>query len=119
MSRAPYVVPKPDEAVPRTMEMVSTTLGWRLVNPAFPAQWTQSLGACAEQVAAELGIGRAEQDAWALRSHELAAEAWDKGLHDDYVLTRRRRHARRVDPSRHVAGQAGRARAGLLRRTAP
>jgi acetyl-CoA acyltransferase len=87
MSRAPYVVPKPDEAVARKMEMVGTAVGWRLVNPAFPARWTQSLGACAEQVAAELGIGRAEQDAWALRSHELAAEAWDKGLHDDYVLT--------------------------------
>jgi acetyl-CoA acetyltransferase family protein len=86
MSRAPYVVPKPDEALARTMEMVQTTVGWRLVNPAFPAQWTQSLGACAEQVALELGIGRPEQDAWALRSHELAAEAWDKGLHDDYVL---------------------------------
>jgi acetyl-CoA acetyltransferase family protein len=85
MSRAPYVVPKPDEALPRTMEMVQTTVGWRLVNPAFPAAWTQSLGVCAEQVAAELGIGREEQDAWALRSHELAAEAWDKGLHDDYV----------------------------------
>jgi acetyl-CoA acetyltransferase family protein len=86
MSRAPYVVPKPDEAVPRKMEMVQTTVGWRLVNPTFPSAWTQSLGACAEQVAAELGIDRAAQDAWALRSHELAAEAWDKGLHDDYVL---------------------------------
>jgi acetyl-CoA acetyltransferase family protein len=85
MSRSPYVVPKPDEALPRKMEMVATTVGWRLVNPKFPAQWTQSLGACAERVAAELGIGRAEQDAWALRSHELAAEAWEKGLHDDYV----------------------------------
>jgi acetyl-CoA acyltransferase len=87
MSRAPYVVPKPDEALPRSMEMVQTTVGWRLVNPKFPAEWTASLGACAEQVAAELGIGRAEQDAWAVRSHQLAAEAWDKGLHDDYVMS--------------------------------
>ena len=37
-------------------------------------------------VAAELGIGRAEQDEWALRSHQRAAAAWDAGLHDDYVL---------------------------------
>ena len=59
--------------------MVPTTVGWRLVNPTFPAQWTQSLGACAEQVAAELGIGRAEQDAWALRSHELAARGLGQG----------------------------------------
>jgi acetyl-CoA acetyltransferase family protein len=85
MSRAPYVVPKPDEALPRSMTMHQTTVGWRMVNPAFPDAWTASLGACAEKVAAELGIGREEQDAWALRSHELAAEAWDKGLHDDYV----------------------------------
>jgi acetyl-CoA acetyltransferase family protein len=85
MSRAPYVVPKPDEALPRTMEMVQTTVGWRMVNPAFPKQWTDPLGVCAERVAAELGIGRTEQDEWALRSHERAAAAWDKGLHDDYV----------------------------------
>jgi acetyl-CoA acyltransferase len=85
MSRAPYVVPKPDEALPRAMEMVQTTVGWRMVNPVFPQQWTDPLGVCAERVAAELGIGRAEQDEWALRSHERAASAWDKGLHDDYV----------------------------------
>ena len=85
MSRAPYVVPKPDEALPRTMDMVQTTVGWRMVNPAFPPQWTDPLGVCAERVAADLGIGRAEQDEWALRSHERAAAAWDKGLHDDYV----------------------------------
>ncbi len=86
MSRAPYVVPKPDEAVPKTMAMHQTTVGWRMVNPRFPGHWTDSLGACAERVAGELGIGREEQDAWALRSHERAAEAWDKGLHDDYVM---------------------------------
>ena len=85
MSRAPYVVPKPDEALPRTMEMVQTTVGWRMVNPAFPARWTERLGVCAEKVAEDLGIGRSEQDAWALRSHQRAADAWDKGLHDDYV----------------------------------
>jgi acetyl-CoA acetyltransferase family protein len=86
MSRAPAVVPKPDEALPRSMEMHQTTVGWRMVNPRFPRHWTDSLGACAERVAAELGIARDEQDAWALRSHQLADEAWDKGLHDDYVM---------------------------------
>jgi acetyl-CoA acetyltransferase family protein len=86
MSRAPYVLPKPDEALPRSMEMYGTALGWRMVNPRFPDEWTRSLGACAEQVAKDKGIGREAQDEWALRSHQLAAEAWDKGLHDDYVL---------------------------------
>jgi acetyl-CoA acyltransferase len=37
-------------------------------------------------VAAELGIDREQQDAWALRSHQRAGDAWDKGLHDDYVM---------------------------------
>jgi acetyl-CoA acetyltransferase family protein len=86
MSRAPYVLPKPDEALPRSMEMYGTALGWRMVNPKFPDEWTRSLGACAEQVAKDKGIPRAAMDEWALRSHQLAAEAWDKGLHDDYVL---------------------------------
>ncbi|HEX6936643.1 MAG TPA: acetyl-CoA C-acyltransferase [Actinomycetes bacterium] len=86
MSRAPYVIPKPDEAVPKSMAMHQTTVGWRMVNPRFPTQWTDSLGACAERVADELGIGRDEQDAWAVRSHQRAAEAWEKGLHDDYVM---------------------------------
>jgi acetyl-CoA acyltransferase len=86
MSRAPYVLPKPDEALPRSMAMHQTTVGWRMVNPRFPSHWTDSLGECAERVATELGIGRKEQDDWALRSHQRAAEAWDKGLHDDYVM---------------------------------
>jgi acetyl-CoA acyltransferase len=85
MSRAPYVLPKPDEVLPKQMSIHQTTVGWRLVNPRFPDRWTASLGECAERVAAELGIGRAEQDAWALRSHQLAAAAWDAGLHDHVV----------------------------------
>jgi acetyl-CoA acyltransferase len=47
MSRAPYVLPVPDAAFPRSMDLVSTQIGWRLVNPRFPAAWTDSLGACA------------------------------------------------------------------------
>jgi acetyl-CoA acyltransferase len=86
MSRAPYVVPKPDEALPRAMQMVQTTIGWRLVNPTFPASWTTSLGEAAERVATELGIGRQEMDEWSVRSHVLAHEAWEKGLYDDYVM---------------------------------
>jgi acetyl-CoA acyltransferase len=86
MSRAPYVVPKPDEALPKSMQMVQTTVGWRLVNPKFPGHWTTSLGEAAERIATGLGIGREEMDEFALRSHTLAHEAWEKGLHDDYVI---------------------------------
>jgi acetyl-CoA acetyltransferase family protein len=85
MSRAPFVLPKPDVPFPTEARLHHTQVGWRMVNPKFPARWTASLGACAETVAAELGIGRSAQDDWALRSHTLAAAAWDAGLHDDWV----------------------------------
>jgi acetyl-CoA acetyltransferase family protein len=86
MSRAPFVLPKPDVPFPTEAKLYHTQVGWRMVNPKFPPQWTASLGACAEAVATELGISREEQDAWALRSHQRAAAAWDAGLHDDYVI---------------------------------
>jgi acetyl-CoA acyltransferase len=57
-----------------------------MVNPKFPPHWTASLGAAADAVAAGLGIGREAQDAWALRSHQRAAAAWEKGLHSEYVF---------------------------------
>lgn len=85
MSRAPFVMARPDVPFPSQLELLPTQLGWRMVNPKFPEQWTRSLGACAEAVAAEYGIDRAAQDEWALRSHERAAQAWDKGLHDDFA----------------------------------
>ena len=70
MSRAPWVLPKPDTAYPRGHETLhSTTLGWRLVNPLMPAEWTVSLGEGAEILAERHGIGREAQDAFALRSH--------------------------------------------------
>lgn len=86
MSRAPYVLPKPDEALPRTMELHQTTVGWRMVNPAFPPEWTQPLGVCAERVAAGLGIDREAQDAYAARSHQRVAAAYAAGLHDGFVV---------------------------------
>jgi acetyl-CoA acyltransferase len=85
MSRAPFVLPKPDVPFPTEARLHHTQVGWRMVNPRFPPEWTVSLGAAADAVARELGIGRKEQDEWALRSHRRAAAAWDKGLHDDYV----------------------------------
>jgi len=86
MSRSPYVLPPPDVALPRDLALVSTQLGWRLINPKFPAAWTDSLGACAERVADELGIGRDEQDAWAVRSHQRVHAAYERGLHDGFVI---------------------------------
>ena len=81
MSRAPFVVPKPSRAYPTgPVEMVDTTLGWRLVNPRMEAMGhTDSLGQTAENLAREHGISREEQDAFALRSHAKAIAAIDAG----------------------------------------
>jgi acetyl-CoA acyltransferase len=87
MSRAPNVLPKaekPFAAGDRTL--YSTTLGWRMVNPRMPEQWTISLGASTEKLAGIHGIGRAAQDAFALRSHALTARAWDDGFYGDWVV---------------------------------
>ncbi|MHA3021818.1 thiolase family protein [Mycobacterium sp. BMJ-28] len=88
MSRAPFVVPPVDRAFPRALELVSTTVGWRMVNPRFPAPWVQTLGRSAELIAQEKGIGRSRQDEWALRSHHLSGKAWANGDHDGFVLVR-------------------------------
>jgi acetyl-CoA acyltransferase len=87
MSRAPWVLPKPSRGFPAGHEtLVSTTLGWRLVNPRMPEEFTASLGECNEQLADELGISRDRQDAFAVLSHERAAAAWHDGFYDGLVL---------------------------------
>ena len=87
MSRAPWVLPKPDKPFPAgDARLVSTTLGWRLVNPNMPAAWTVSLGGATEQLRERERVTRAEQDEFALRSHQSAATAWDAGFYDDLVV---------------------------------
>ena len=87
MTRAPWVLPKPTRAFPaQDTSLVSTTLGWRLVNPHMPKEWTVSLGEANEQLQERFGIDRDEQDAFAARSHQLAAAAWDAGFYDDLVI---------------------------------
>lgn len=87
MSRAPWVLRKPERAYPRgDAELVSTTLGWRLVNPCMPAEYTTSLGAGAETLADRYQITREEQDAFALRSHQRAQAGWEAGFYDGHVV---------------------------------
>jgi acetyl-CoA acetyltransferase family protein len=86
MTRAPWVLPKPARSFPATdVTAVSTTLGWRLVNPRMPKEWTVSLGEANEQLQERFGISRERQDEFAVRSHRLAAAAWDEGFYDDLV----------------------------------
>src|SRR3954454_5396084 len=87
MSRAPSVLLKPEKAFATGEQTLhSTTLGWRMVNPEMPEQWTISLGASTEKLAGIYGIGRDAQDAFALRSHQLTAKAWDDGFYDEWVV---------------------------------
>lgn len=80
MTRAPWVVLKPERGFPRTDQtMSSTTLGWRMVNPQMPEKWTVNLGEGAEILAERYGISREEQDEFALRSHRFADRAWSEG----------------------------------------
>ncbi|WP_312180314.1 thiolase family protein [Arthrobacter sp.] len=88
MSRAPWVLPKNEKPYPAgDQTLASTTLGWRLVNQNMPREWTVSLGEATEQLREKYGITRERQDAFAARSHELAAKAWDEGRYDNLTVT--------------------------------
>ncbi len=87
MTRAPWVMPKPGRGFPAgNAEMFSTTLGWRMVNPAMPKEWTQSLGESTEALAEEFGVNRDDADAFAVRSQARAASAWADGAYDAAVV---------------------------------
>ncbi|MFD8752729.1 thiolase family protein [Kitasatospora sp. NPDC059577] len=83
MTRAPFVLPRPDEALPHRMETFDTRLGWRLTNPRMAElHGVLSMGETAEEVATRYGITRERQDAFALRSHQRAAAARKDGHFD-------------------------------------
>jgi 3-oxoadipyl-CoA thiolase len=79
MTRAPYVMPKADKAYDRNPKMFDTTLGWRMINPNMPAEYTVSMGETAENVAEKYGITREEQDAFALASQQKVKAAVERG----------------------------------------
>lgn len=88
MSRAPFVVGKADSAFSRAMKMEDTTLGWRFVNPAFKAKYgTESMPETGEIVAEEYKISREDQDKFALRSQQRAAEAMKAGRLAEEITT--------------------------------
>jgi acetyl-CoA acetyltransferase family protein len=87
MSRAPWVLLKPERGFPAgNSELYSTTLGWRMVNPDMPPQWTISLGASTEKLAGIHKVSREAQDEFALSSHQRADAAWKAGFYDDHVI---------------------------------
>jgi acetyl-CoA acetyltransferase family protein len=76
MSRAPWVMLKPDQGYPKgAPETADTVLGWRFANPAFPEDWTVGLGETAERVAEAYDVGREAQDAFAVESQARCERA--------------------------------------------
>ena len=88
MTRAPYAMPKADEAFPRTPPTVyDTSLGWRFQNPKMAERFPLiSMGETAENVAAEYKVSREDQDAFAALSHQKAARAWEAGVFADEIV---------------------------------
>jgi 3-oxoadipyl-CoA thiolase len=81
MTRAPWVMPKPDAGFPRGPQtMYDTALGWRLVNPRMASMYgTLQMGETAERVAQKYEVSREDQDTFALRSHQRALAAQQSG----------------------------------------
>jgi 3-oxoadipyl-CoA thiolase len=82
MSRAPWVIEKPERALPRgPRTMHDTTLGWRMINPRMAELGlsTESMGETGENVAERYEVSREDQDAFALRSHQRAVAAAEAG----------------------------------------
>ncbi|MCI9858295.1 thiolase family protein [Microbacterium proteolyticum] len=87
MTRAPFVVEKSPRPFPAANQtMWNTSIGWRMTNPRLRKDWTISNGESAEKLAEIYDISREEQDAFAARSHRLAAAAWAAGRFDDEIV---------------------------------
>ncbi|HEX3293731.1 MAG TPA: thiolase family protein [Solirubrobacterales bacterium] len=88
MSRAPWVLPKPENGLPRGEQtLYDTTLGWRMINPRMEERYsTESMGETGENVAEKYGISREEQDRFALQSHQRAVAAQKEGRFADQIV---------------------------------
>ncbi len=88
MTRAPFVMAKPDRAFSRKAEIYDTTIGWRFVNPRLAERvGTHSMGQTAEEVARDHGVAREEQDEFALESHRRAVAARHEGRFKDEIVS--------------------------------
>ena len=88
MTRAPYVMAKPEAAFDRgNREVFDTTLGWRLVNPKLASMhYPYSMGETAENVAERWEVGRDLQDGFALESQRRALAAIEEGRFDAQIV---------------------------------
>ncbi|MBV9972111.1 MAG: acetyl-CoA C-acyltransferase [Candidatus Eremiobacteraeota bacterium] len=82
MTRAPFVQLKSERPFERSPQMFDTTIGWRMINPAMPPEFTISLGETAENVAEQYSISREEQDRFAFDSQRKTKAAVEAGNFD-------------------------------------
>ena len=106
MSRAPFVMPKAEGAFSRANAVYDTTIGWRFVNPKMKAQYgIDSMPQTADNVAADWGVEREAQDAFALRSQNRWAEAQQAGRFADEIaavtIPQRKGDPKVVDTDEH------------------
>ncbi|NVM74397.1 acetyl-CoA C-acetyltransferase [Duganella sp. SG902] len=87
MTRAPYVMGKADSAFSRSAKIEDTTMGWRFVNKALKEVYgTETMPETAENVAADYGVSRADQDAFALASQRKTAAAIEAGVFKQEIV---------------------------------
>lgn len=86
MTRAPFVQLKNEKPFGRRPELFDTTLGWRMINPNMPAEYTISLGETAEKVAQQYKLSREEQDRFAFESQQKTKAAVDAGRFNDEIV---------------------------------
>ncbi|GLI98508.1 3-oxoadipyl-CoA thiolase [Sphingobium sp. BS19] len=87
MSRAPFVIPKAESAFSRSVSIEDTTIGWRFINPLMKAKYgVDSMPETAENVASDFNVSRDDQDAFALRSQQRAAESLKSGFFADEIM---------------------------------
>ena len=86
MTRAPFVQLKGEKPFARGPQVFDTTLGWRMINPKMPAEYTISLGETAEKVAQQYGISREEQDCFAFESQQKTKAAVEAGTFDAEIV---------------------------------
>ncbi len=87
MTRAPFAFSKAAGPYDREQKMYDTTFGWRFINPKMEKMFPLlGMGETAEEVASLYKISREEQDQFALKSHQKAAAAWERGDFNDEVL---------------------------------
>jgi 3-oxoadipyl-CoA thiolase len=106
MTRAPFVMGKAASAFQRSAEVFDTTIGWRFVNPMMKKLYgVDSMPETAQNVADEFQVSRADQDAFALRSQQRAADAQAKGTLDAEIapveIKDRKGNVTRVDEDEH------------------